>query len=350
MREGKELGGERWIAPPRSSGQGRIAILRLESRILQGNPLGDPDIRDIPVYLPPSYDDHSNQIPVVYCLSGFTGSAWSWFNFQAWVPTINERADRLIAGGMPEMVLVFPDCFTRYGGSQYLDSPAVGNYRSFLTEEIIPAVEEEFRVHQDRRYRAVMGKSSGGYGALMLAMQRADLFSAVACHSGDMYFEYCYLPDLPPAFRALERNGGLSAVLDNWDDIPKSGKDDHALINTIAMSACYSPNPDAGPHRFDLPFSEETGELRTEIWQKWKEKDPLEVVRKNGIALKDYGLIFLDCGKRDEFSLHIGARLFSRELNRQNISYEYEEFDGGHFQITHRYDASLTRISRYFQS
>ena len=136
----------------------------------------------------------------------------SWFNFQAWVPAMDERMDMLIAAGMPEMILVFPDCFTKYGGSQYLDSPSVGKYRSFLTEELIPFIDRKFRTIRKRSGRGVMGKSSGGYGAIMLSMECPELFSAVACHSGDMYFEYAYCPEFPLALRALEKAGGLVRI------------------------------------------------------------------------------------------------------------------------------------------
>lgn len=326
----------------------RVVVERLESRILRSNSLGDPFIRDLPVYLPPSYYNSSTEYPVVLCLSGFTGSGWSWFNFQAWIPTIDERMDSLVASGVPEMILVFPDCFTRYGGSQYLDSPAVGDYRSYLTEEVVPFVDQMYRTRKDRRFRGVLGKSSGGFGAISLAMERPELFSAVACHSGDMYFEYCYIPDFPQAFRLLQKLGGLQQVLEKFDQIPKTGKEDHALLNTIAMSACYSPNPENKVSLFDLPFDEETGKIRDRIWKKWKRQDPVEVVKTKGKNLGDYGMVFIDCGNRDEFGLMVGSRMFVKELKKLRIPYSYQEFEGGHFHIQHRYDTSLRKMAEYF--
>jgi len=130
----------------------RISIERVESRILRSNPLGDPFIRDLAVYLPPSYYSSSTEYPVVLCLSGFTGSGASWFNFHAWEPTMDERMDSLIASGVPEMILVFPDCFTRYGGSQYVNSLAVGDYQSYIVEEILPFVDGMYRTKKGRRY------------------------------------------------------------------------------------------------------------------------------------------------------------------------------------------------------
>lgn len=247
------------------------------------------------------------------------------------------------------MILIFPDCFTRYGGSQYLDSPAIGAYRAHLLQEILPLVDRKYRTKSARRYRGVMGKSSGGYGAITLAMDHPDLFSAVACHSGDMYFEYVYAQEFPVAFRKLNQIGGLKAFCERLHELPKSGKDDHALMDTIAMSACYSPNLQNKPHLFDLPFDEKTGELRPEIWKKWKEKDPIEIVKQKGSGLKTFGLVYLDCGKKDEFYLDIGTRLFSAELGRAGVTHQYEEFDGGHFNVQFRYDISLRKLADYFR-
>jgi enterochelin esterase family protein len=258
--------------------------------------------------------------------------------------------DSLVAAGVPEMILVFPDCFTRYGGSQYLDSPAVGDYRSYLTEEVVPFVDRTYRTKKDPRFRGVMGKSSGGFGAISLGMERPDLFSAIACHSGDMYFDYCYIPDFPAAFRLLNKYGGLDQVIQKFESISKTGKDDHALLNTLAMSACYSPNVANQPSLFDLPFDEATGKLRGRIWKKWKKFDPVELVKDRAEALAACGLLYLDCGNRDEFGLMIGSRIFVRELMKMRVPCIYEEFDGGHFNIQHRYDHSLSKMAEYFGS
>lgn len=328
--------------------KGSLRVEHFRSKVLKSNPLDDPYERDLLIYLPPSYQQDKSRYPVVYCLGGLTSSAQSWFNFQAWIPRMDVRVDQLIATGMNEMILVFPDCFTKYGGSQYLDSFAVGMYRSYLLQEIIPFVDVNYRTKRDRRYRGILGKSSGGYGAITISMDHPDLFSAVACHSGDMYFEYAYLPDFPPAVRVLEKVGGLQQYLKEFEHLPKTAKDEHALINVVAMSACYSPNLQSKPHLFDLPFEEGTGRLNDAVWKRWKEKDPVEIVAKKGIQLKDFGVVYLDCGKRDEYFLNLGSRIFISELKKRKVKYEYEEFEGGHSYTQNRYDHSLLRFSNYF--
>ena len=109
---------------------------------------------------------------------------------------------------MREAIVVMPDCFTRYGGSQYLNSSATGRYEDHLVRELVPSGRPHVRTMADPGARAVVGKSSGGYGALVLAMRHPDVFGLVASHSGDCYFEYCYLPDFPKCLDVLARHGG----------------------------------------------------------------------------------------------------------------------------------------------
>ncbi len=189
--------------------KGTVKILNHKSEVLRENPLGDKHERELYVYLPPSYEESRNgekSFPVVYCLTGFTGRGKMLLNDSAFSPNLAERMDRLIdAGKIRPMIVVMPDCFTYYGGSQYINSTATGNYEDYLIDEIVPFVDENFRTIADRDSRAVMGKSSGGYGALVNAMRHPDVFGLCASHAGDAYFEHCYLPDIPKAFRADQR-------------------------------------------------------------------------------------------------------------------------------------------------
>jgi enterochelin esterase family protein len=186
--------------------QGTVVCLQHESQILKNNPPGDNHIRDVVVYLPPDYKE-DKFYPAVYVLTGFTGRGKMLLNESAFAPNFAGRMDQLIkAGKIKPMIAVMPDCFTYFGGSQYINSTATGNYEDYLTQEIVPFVDENFRTLRDRNSRAVMGKSSGGYGALVMAARHADIFGLVCSTSGDCYFEMVYLPDIPKAFRAIRGN------------------------------------------------------------------------------------------------------------------------------------------------
>ena len=328
--------------------QGTIKILRHESATLKNNPLGDAHVRDLYVYLPPDYEAESDKkFPVVYCLTGFTGRGKMFLNDNAFTPNLAERLDKLIGdGAIQPMIAVLPDCFTRYGGAQYINSTATGNYEDYLTREIIPFVEENFRTVTDKNSRAVMGKSSGGYGALIMAMRHADKFGLACSTSGDAYFEFCYFPGFAKGFHSIK--GDPQALIEKfWREDARKSKDDFAALNTIGMSACYSPNENS-ELGFDLPFDLETGEIRADVWQKWLAHDPVRSVEKSVENLKSLKLLFIDAGTRDEFHLDLGAKILCRKLEEFEIPFIHEEFDDGHFNIGYRQNRSLELISQYF--
>jgi enterochelin esterase family protein len=330
--------------------QGTIQTLKHESEILKNNPLGDRHIRDLYVYLPPGYElETDKSYPVVYCLTGFTGRGKMFLNDNAFTPNLAERLDRLITSGTIEpMIAVLPDCFTYYGGSQYVNSTATGNYEDYLTEEIVSFVDENFRTIKNKNSRAVMGKSSGGYGALVMAMRHADKFGLVCSTSGDAYFEFCYFPGIAEGFRAMK--GDAKSFMEKiWRETERKGKDDFAALNTIGMSVCYSPNENS-ELCFDLPFDLETGEIRLDVWARWLEYDPVRLVEKSVENLKSLKLLFIDAGTRDEFHLDLGAKILCRRLKDFDIPHIHEEFDDGHFNIGYRQNRSLELISRHFEN
>jgi len=329
--------------------QGTVKILKHESQILKDNPLGDKHIRDLYVYLPSDYERSDKKFPVVYCLIGFTGRGKMFLNDNAFAPNLAERMDKLISDGtIRPMIAVLPDCFTYYGGSQYINSSATGDYEDYLTQEIIEFVDGNFRTVRDKNSRAVMGKSSGGYGALIMAMRHADRFGLACSTSGDAYFEFCYFPGIAEGFRAIK--GDPKVLIEKfWCETERKGKDDFAALNTIGMSACYAPN-DTAEIGFDLPFDLETGEIRWDVWARWLEHDPVRLVEKSVEKLKSLKLLFIDAGTRDEFHLDLGAKILCRRLKEFDIPFLTEEFDDGHFNIGYRQNRSLELISQNFEN
>jgi enterochelin esterase family protein len=243
---------------------------------------------------------------------------------------------------MEPCIVALPDATTSLGGSQYLNSRGTGRYADHFTEEVIQRVDRAFRTHANRRHRAVVGKSSGGFGALTHAMLRPDLFGAVASHSGDLYFEYGYLPDIPKACTAIGQAGGLSRWLEAYRS---AAKKTHAMITTlniVAMAACYSPARDGTP---DLPFDLATGRLREKVWARWLAHDPLRLLEKQSSSLREMRLVFLDAGCRDEWNLHLGARMFAARARELGVDVEHEEFDDGHLDVSYRFDRSLPLVA-----
>src|SRR5260221_13594121 len=113
---------------------------RIDSKLLAGNPLGDPAERDLTVYLPPGWSETSDQEwPALLAITGFTGRGRMLFNDDPLGEGLDRRLDRLIhSGACPPVIVAAPDCFTRLGGNQYINSSAVGRYEHHLLDEILP--------------------------------------------------------------------------------------------------------------------------------------------------------------------------------------------------------------------
>jgi enterochelin esterase family protein len=318
----------------------------VDSAALAGNPLGDATARRIAVWLPPSYASApERRYPVIYWLAGYAGTGETLFSGTPWQPGLGDRLDRLAASGaMGEAIVVAPDCFTRWGGAQYLDSPAIGNYETHVVREVVPAIDARFRTVAARDARAIGGKSSGGFGALVLAMRHPDVFAAVASHAGDMYFELAALPDLPVAARTLRRHGGVAGFLRRFEEKEKKDGADFTTMMVLAQAGAYSPDPGRA-NGVALPFDLDTGEIDWTVWRRWKAWDPVEMVATHAEALRRMKLIFVDAGSRDEHNLDLGARIFIRRLQTLGIACEHQEFDDGHRSTAYRYDVSLPRLA-----
>jgi S-formylglutathione hydrolase FrmB len=327
--------------------RGRVVEIAIDSPALRDNLLGDPSVRTVAVYLPEGYDDSDADYPVVVDLAGFTGSGLRRLSWQSFGESVPQRIDRLVHDAkMGPVVAVFPDCFTTLGGNQYIDSPVTGRWEAFLLDDVLPRIEHDFRVRRGRRHRAVFGKSSGGYGALVHGMRHADHWHAVACHSGDMAFEWVYLRDMPATLDVLARFGGEPARFVAWlREAPKVRSAEMHALMILAMAASYDPAPEV-PLGVRLPVDVQTCEIDGTAWARWLAHDPVRMIEQQHCRqqLSRLGLLFLDCGRRDQYYLHYGARAFVRRLGAFGIPHVYEEFDDDHSNIDYRLDVSLPRL------
>lgn len=318
---------------------GTLHRLTVTSPCLEQNLLGDPSTREIIVYVPHGHD--GSGLPLLVDLVGFTSGGPAHVNWKNFGENVPERLDRLIHDGkMGPVVVAFPDCFTRLGGNQYIDSAAMGPWATWLTTDMLQAVESRFSCGGTGR-RGCFGKSSGGYGSIVHAMLHSDIWSAAACHSGDMAFELCYLPDMPSALRTLARkDGSIERFLTGFEAGPKfSGHEMHVLM-TCAMAATYDPDPDAFCG-IRLPVDLETCELIPDRWQNWLNWDPLVMAPKHAENLKSLKALWIECGSVDQYNLVYGARRLHRLLEKDGVPHVYEEFDDNHSSIDYRYDHSL---------
>src|SRR5258708_18920011 len=101
---------------------------------------------------------------------------------------------------MPPVVVAFPDCFTRLGGNQYINSASTGAWEDFLLHEMLPAIEQRFSCGGTGR-RGVFGKSSGGDWAVTHPPRPPALWAGAARHSRHMCLQVVYLPHMPSVLR-----------------------------------------------------------------------------------------------------------------------------------------------------
>ncbi|BFH72430.1 alpha/beta hydrolase-fold protein [Sulfurisphaera javensis] len=315
-----------------------IKSFEIESNVLKDNPLKDPYVRKI-------YSIEVGEVesaPIVIYLSGFLSSSITLLNYDPLSESITEKLQRLQKeGNVKNLIFILPDLFTKLGGNQYINSTAVGMYEDFIVKELIPYLFDIY----GKKDIILMGKSSGGYGSIVLGMKYSEIIKGVINHSGDAYFEYVYLPYFPSVIRHIRKEGDHYKWLEKyWSKANKKDKEDLNTLNIIAMSAFYSPDGD----KIVLPFDLDTGEIIEDVWKKWLEKDPVRLIDKYCENLRKLKLIYMDVGNKDEFKINYGLRILHKKMQKYNIKHEFEEYDGGHFNTNFRYDISLSLISKVF--
>jgi enterochelin esterase-like enzyme len=331
------------------TGTGQLVSLTITSRLLAGNRAEDTSVRPVQAYVPAAAGK-GGRFPVIYLLAPWTNAGRAQFEWKPFREALNERLDRLIAAkAIPPVVVVAVDTYSRFGGSQYIDSEFFGPHARHVLEELIPFCEAKLPIAAGMRHRAVMGRSSGGFGALRFVMDHADAFAAAGCHSGDLGFELLFGGDLVTIPNKLAKyQGSVQLFLDYAWSAPKLAGGDVHLLMLLGMCGFYSPNADA-PLGFDLPIDLVTGAINHPVWQRWLSHDP---VRRAAAAIERLGAVkalYIECGNRDQYHLVYGARQFRQLLQQQGVRHEYQEFNDDHSGTEYRYDVSLPILTAAIQ-
>jgi hypothetical protein len=342
IREVEGPAGAPWERPL----HGSLDRLVVESEVLAGNPLDDPSTRPLYVYRPPGVEgDHPKRLPSVYVIQGFTGQLDMWFTRQPFEPTMIERLDAMFAGGgCPDAIVVFVDAWTSFGGSQFLNSTGTGRYLDYLCDEVIAFIDERYPTEDSRDNRGLTGKSSGGYGAMVVPMLRPDVFGAFASHAGDALFEACYLPEFPQVARRLREqfDGSWDTFFEKARSADPPRSEWMGLLEAYGYAACYSPDPQE-PGRALLPFDVH-GRLLDDVWAQWLDKDPVRMAPAHADALRSMRGIYLDAGRSDEYYLDLGAQAFGAELDKLGVAHTLELFEGTHARLTYRYPGAIREL------
>lgn len=308
-----------------------------ESKLLRGNPMGDPHVRRLPVWVPPGYDaKRAEPYPVVFLLAGWSGRGARYLDDTgAFTPSLPDRLDAAVRDGtLKPTIVVFPDAATKLGASQYVNSISNGPYMDYVCDELVDFVDAQYHTHRSRDFRGTIGHSSGGFGALVIGMLRPDRFSAIGSSAGDGWYEWLYFKPIPAMIAVLERAGGVGPFIEKFLAHPNPrdclSRDEVETMMNLSMCACYAPNPNVPVLKGDLYFDPHTGELVPSVWKKFLDWDPVLMVDKHAEALKKLRWIHLQAGTDDEFALHLAHRQLAKRLVAHGIDHVIDEYPGKH--------------------
>ena len=295
---------------------------------LENNPLGDPAIRKIITI----ENKVNNKTPVLIGLPGFFGSGNSFLNKNYtsfdFIDLIIRLQDKF------SFIIVLPDTMTKFGGNQFVDSTAIGNYKTYITKDLTKYIKTKY----GRRDTYLFGKSSGGFGSISLVMHHPEIYSGFIDVSGDSYFSYCYMPDFAVAFMEI-RESGLKKFIEEYRKSFTHTQNQLTAYNVIAMAASYSPQGT----EIELPFSMETGELISDVWDRWMKFDPVNRLVNEIDQLKGKKII-LQTGNRDEFRINIGMGIIHNALEKGGVMHTFKEYSAGHFNTNYFYIDSFPEI------
>jgi S-formylglutathione hydrolase FrmB len=298
----------------------QLEVIQFESRVLKDNPLHDPIVRDVAVFLP-SQAIPGVKLPIVYYLPGYGGSPVGFISHSnMWLKFTQSLADEVTP-----MAIVVVDGRTRWGCGQYLNSHAQGNYEDYICDEIVSKVEAKFPATTNGVRRIIAGHSSGGFGALRLGSSRQTLFDAVIALSPDSEFPVSHIPLVKIAAVSNAPLADIEKMESGALPPPKNGD----LIYAMGLSAANAARGSDHPGEFDWLY-DENHKFRDEIWQRWMDNDPLTIVERNPQAFVPNQAVYLEGAAQDQYSANVGARAIYQVLRERPARCTFYEPPGHH--------------------
>ena len=312
---------------------------------LTENLIGEDGSKVMIVYLPPSYEFTEKRYPVIYVLHGFNGTSKSLTR------KMKSAMDRMILSEeIQEAIAVFVDGSNRFGGSQYLSSPTIGDYETYIRRDLVNFIDKQYRTIPHRDSRGITGFSMGSYGSMHLSLKYPEVFGVVVAQAGTYDFE----DDLIETFT---EQGGLILTLmeplkqksgdEFWDALNVLADSDALkrislpFRNGLAYLAGVASNPDKPPCYLDLPYRLKADfppwERDEEVWERIFENDIIHELdrydsrlRRNPQRLMQLNGIKLVHGLEDEKALHRQAEALDQKLTELGIDHEFVTHGGGH--------------------
>lgn len=294
---------------------GTLERIMVHGDALEGNLAGDSPDRPVSVYLPPSYDSSPDRrYPVVYLLHGFTDSDLTWFGWQEHFVNVPAAFEQALDDRAREMILVMPNAHTAFEGSMYSSSATTGDWETFVAEELVSYVDENYRTIPERASRGLAGHSMGGYGTVRIGMKHPEVFSSIYAMS-----PCCMRAGLEPDTSALKQ----ARSIDSLDQIAEAGFFTKAML---ASAAAWSPAPKDPPLYVDLPFQD--GEVQPDVVAEQAANAILAMVHQYVPELRRLKAIALDAGAQDQ-PIAGSTEKLAGILSEYGIDHTVEIYDPG---------------------
>lgn len=289
----------------------------LHSKALEGNLIGDTPVREISIYLPPGY--HTNpevRYPVLYMLHGFTDSDNQWFGFENHWINLPSIVDSAIQSGISrEMIVVMPNAYNSFKGSLYSSSLTIGDWETFITQELVDFIDQRYRTMADKNSRGLAGHSMGGYGTIRLGMKYPDVYAAI------------YLLSPCCMSENMNSNAGLIKNVTAVTTKEQLAEQPFFVSATLAGAAAWAPNPKKPPLYLDVPFKD--GTVDENIANKLAANATLSVLDQYIYNLKKLKAIGMDAGEQD-YGISAATRQLHERLEAYEIDHLYESYQGDH--------------------
>src|SRR5690349_15942297 len=152
---------------------GATRTVEIPAPSLAGNLLNDPAQQKAIVYLPPGYETSDRRYPVLYLLHGFSLHSV----LPDWEEVTRGAMDSFVTSDPDKaFIVVIPNGANAVGGGFYMDSSVGGGWDRFISTDLVRFIDTNFRTLVDRRSRAIVGHSMGGFGALRMMMLHPDVY------------------------------------------------------------------------------------------------------------------------------------------------------------------------------
>ena len=296
--------------PAAAQEQARVNWVEVHSPAIEGNLEGNTASRKVLVVTPPGYDENPNKrYPVVYYLHGY----WAPVEAQQQGFRLHEAVQAAAEAGN-ELIMVMPDGFSKLRGGFYSSSPTVGDYESFIADDLVAWVDGNYRTIATRASRGLAGHSMGGYGTARIAMKRPEVFSSIYMMSA------CCLDPMqmtPEQARAIEAMTPEQVAAAQFGEL--------AAVSTLAT---WSPDPSDDGFLKVYTGLKEDGTIDPLVNQRLAANSPVVLVPQYLPALNSLEAFAMDIGDKD-FLLQ-GNAAFRAELDRFGVKYDFELYEGDH--------------------